>query len=630
MIIFLLSKNLVQAQCPTNIDFETGTFAGWTSYTGNVSAGGGTHSFLLSQSGGPVPDRQTMYTNSTSLDPYGGFPIRCPNGSGNSIKLGNDMGGGEGEGISYEFTIPANRNEYSIIYHYAVVFQDPNHLQHQQPRMEAVVTNVTDNATIDCSSFSFFPYGSILPGFFESSVRGDDGTPIWCKNWSAVSINLDGLAGKTISLFFKTGDCTFRRHFGYAYIDVNTECSSEYVGAAYCKDDTAINLTAPYGYQDYTWYNNNFTQTIGRGQSLHLDPPPLAGTLVAVELTPYSGYGCLDTLYLRLVDTLTIRANAGPDVAYCSTPVMIGANPKPGVVYSWSPALGLSGTSISNPLAAPQSTTNYILTTRHDGGGCVDVDNVVVHSAAIDNSMELTGKAAWCIGSGDSTILTVQPAFSIQWYRNNTAIAGATNTSYRVIQSGTYHAVLTDSGGCSVTTSNQPVAIERAAAGVRYPVRYAIVGLPIDLKARTIGDTAVWGPANNLNTAQSFTPVFTGTTNQQYTIRIVSNIGCVTVDTQLVKTIDRADIYVPTAFTPNNDGRNDQLKPLLAGITELRFFRVYNRWGQLLYQTQAEEKGWDGRFNGTMQATQTVVWVAEGLGVDGKVYMRKGSSVLVR
>ncbi len=55
--------------------------------------------------------------------------------------------------------------------------------------------------------------------------------PIWYKDWTAVSINLDGLAGKTIRLFFKTADCTFRRHFGYAYIDVNAECSGEFVGA---------------------------------------------------------------------------------------------------------------------------------------------------------------------------------------------------------------------------------------------------------------------------------------------------------------------------------------------------------------------------------------------------------------
>jgi hypothetical protein len=63
----------------------------------------------------------------TPVDPYGGFPVNCPNGSGRSIRLGNNRAGTEAEGASYEFTIRANKDVYSLIYHYAVVFQDPNH-----------------------------------------------------------------------------------------------------------------------------------------------------------------------------------------------------------------------------------------------------------------------------------------------------------------------------------------------------------------------------------------------------------------------------------------------------------------------------------------------------------------------
>ena len=193
----------------------------------------------LQPTSGPVFDRQTMYTanSGAGVDPYGGFPVNCPNGSKHSIRLGNNSAGTQAEGISYEFTIPADRDIYSLIYHYAVVFQDPNHAQYQQPRLVIEITNVTDNKTISCSSFTFIPYGTLLPGFFQSPNPGGD-TPVWCKDWSAVSVNLDGNAGKTIRLFFKTADCTFKKHFGYAYIDVNSECSSEFVGSTYCKDDT--------------------------------------------------------------------------------------------------------------------------------------------------------------------------------------------------------------------------------------------------------------------------------------------------------------------------------------------------------------------------------------------------------
>ena len=228
--------------CPQNIDFENGTFNGWICYTGGVAAVGGQNVISLTESG-PIPGRHTMLSSfpGDGLDPFGRFPVNCPNGSGHSIKLGNTNGGAEAEGISYTFTVPANQNEYTLIYNYAVVFQDPNHQQYEQPRMQIEITNVTDNSTISCSSFAFFPYGTPLPGF-ELSENPGTATPVWYKNWSAVSINLNGNAGKTIRLFFKTADCTFRRHFGYAYIDVNSECSSTFVGAAYCHQDTSVQV----------------------------------------------------------------------------------------------------------------------------------------------------------------------------------------------------------------------------------------------------------------------------------------------------------------------------------------------------------------------------------------------------
>ena len=422
-----LCYQFVNAQsCPPNIDFETGTFNGWTCYIGTTAAVNGENIINIAPVA-PTPNRQTMYSyaaNAGELDQYGGFPVVCPNGSGYSIRLGNNLPGTQAEGVSYQFTIPANQNVYSLIYHYAVVFQDPNHRPEEQPRMEIEVKNVTDNEIISCSSFTFIPYGTILPGFFTSAnPRGD--TPVWCKNWSAVSVNLDGMAGKTIMLFFKTADCTFRRHFGYAYIDVNSECADDFVGAKYCPDDTAVNVIAPYGYQSYTWYNNSFSQVLGTKQTVRFSPPPSAGTDIAVELVPYSGYGCLDTLYARLVDTLTITANAGRDTLSCNrSPVVIGANSKPGLVYNWTPAAGLSDPGISNPLATPDVTTSYVVATRHDGGGCLNTDTVVVKASIIDDSLRLIGKAIYCLGNGDSTILMVQPTDNIQWFKDDIAVNG--------------------------------------------------------------------------------------------------------------------------------------------------------------------------------------------------------------
>ncbi len=786
--------------CPFNIDFEKGDFSGWTCYTGNVAAIGGQNVISLTESG-PIPGRHTMMSSfpGDGMDPYGGFPINCPNGSGHSIQLGNTSGGAEAEGISYDFTIPAGVNEYNLIYHYAVVFQDPNHQQYEQPRMQIEITNVTDNKIITCSSFAFFPYGTPLPGF-ELSPNPGSTTPVWYKNWSAVSINLDNNAGKKIRLFFKTADCTFRRHFGYAYIDVNSECSGRFEGASFCPDDTLVNVVAPYGYQQYTWYNNNFTQVLGNQQVLSFAPPPATSMTVAVVLVPYNGYGCLDTLYTDLKDNLEVKADAGQDTVSCNhNPVPIGSPPKLGVRYHWTPAAGLSNPDIANPVALPDVTTTYYLTARSNGGGCLTSDSVIVKASLVDNSIELLGKAAYCIGSGDSSVLVVQPADSIQWFRNNVAIPGAHATRYKVTQSGSYYALLFGGYGCMLTTVVQkidiasiPVAgfslnkpdqclfgnqfilknnstnavgeiaykwkfgdgneattrdvtysykkagkytitmvassigicadsstidvviypnavasfaanptciglpaklvnntvdtlgspisylwsfgngqtstlknpppqiytaagnytvslsvsslqcpfpvhmathvltIDRPKPATRYSLEWAVINLPLDLHARAFGDTVLWNPAVNLNDAASFNPVFKGATEQEYTIDIKTKTGCVTTDTQMVKLVKSIEIFVPNAFTPNGDGNNDDLKPTFYGIKQLKYFRVYNRWGQMFYQTQTIKQGWDGTFKNVKQEMQTLVWVLEAIGVDGNTYLRRGTTILVR
>jgi gliding motility-associated-like protein len=628
LLFFCISGN---AQgCPPNIDFETGNFDGWTCYTGTTAAVGAENVISLYSSGGPYFGKHTMYNApSKELDPFGGFPVICPNGSGHSIKLGSTQAGGEAEGVSYEFTIPQNDNSYTLVYNYAVVFQSPNHKTNEQPRMEIEVTNVTDNTTISCASFSFIAVGSSLQGF-QSSSSSDTITVLY-KNWSAVSVDLSGNAGKTIRLFFKTADCTFRRHFGYAYIDVNSECSGNFVGATYCPDDTAINIVAHYGYQGYTWYDSSLTNVLGTQQVLTLSPPPPSGTTIAVKLEPYFGYGCPKTMFTKIKDSLTVTANAGLDTLSCNlNPVPIGIPPRQGLAYAWAPASGLNDPHSSSPLAAPDKTTAYVVTTSNSGGGCRTTDTVIVRASVIDDTLQLIGKAAYCVGYNDSAVLHVKPTTSIQWFKDDIPIGRPNQPRFKVSASGIYYALLKNDMGCIDTTKREAIIVDVAKPGITYPVEYALINVPLSLQARQIGENVLWRPPVSLNTPTSFTPDFKGPREQLYTIDIRTNAGCLTVDTQLVKTIEKVEIFLPTAFTPNRDGRNDYLRPILIGVRDLRFFRVFNRWGQILFETKKPLPGWDGMFKGLEQQTQTVVWMVEGVGVDGAVHSRKGTTVLVR
>ena len=177
LLIFILLAVFCNAaaQCPPNIDFENGTFDGWVPYAGNVSEVSG---IVLNPLSSPDEDHQTIISSSNPTnDYYGGFPIACPNGSNYSVKLGNTEGNAGAEGISYTFTIPAQAHEFSLTYYYAVVFQDPGHLESQQPRLEIKVENLTDNTTFDCSSFSFIATGG-LPGFTKSNKLNPEIKPV--------------------------------------------------------------------------------------------------------------------------------------------------------------------------------------------------------------------------------------------------------------------------------------------------------------------------------------------------------------------------------------------------------------------------------------------------------------------
>ena len=90
------------------------------------------------------------------------------------------------------------------------------------------------------------------------------------------------------------------------------------------------------------------------------------------------------------------------------------------------------------------------------------------------------------------------------------------------------------------------------------------------------------------------------------------------------------NIYVPPVFTPNGDGTNDVLKPILVGIAEFHYFNVYNRWGNLIFTTGDPGVGWDGTFRGVPQPVETYLWIAEGVDVAGKKIVQKGMTSLVR
>ena len=89
------------------------------------------------------------------------------------------------------------------------------------------------------------------------------------------------------------------------------------------------------------------------------------------------------------------------------------------------------------------------------------------------------------------------------------------------------------------------------------------------------------------------------------------------------------DIFLPNAFTPGK-ATNNLFRPIAVGISSLQYFRVFNRWGQLVYSTSAIGQGWDGYVNGHIQDPGTYVWMAQGKAYTGNIIFRKGTVILIR
>jgi gliding motility-associated-like protein len=115
-----------------------------------------------------------------------------------------------------------------------------------------------------------------------------------------------------------------------------------------------------------------------------------------------------------------------------------------------------------------------------------------------------------------------------------------------------------------------------------------------------------------------------------YNIAIKDSSGCIINDKQEVWVFEKPDVYAPTAFTPNGDRANDLFIPFYINIKTLQSFRIFNRWGEKIYETNSMTEGWNGTIKGQNAPLETYTWVVECYDVDGIKLVRKGMVTLIR
>jgi gliding motility-associated-like protein len=447
-VVFLLTcfSGLAQTSTP-NIGFEDGTFDHWQCYIGGIDKLG----VITVNPTMPVYNRQTIYGKEATgeLDPYGKFPVLCPNGSKYSIRLGNNDTSAQAERVTYLFTVPKD-NAYSIILNYAVVLENPNHAPFQQPKFTAQVYDATDETYVNCPSFDFVA-PSELPGFKLSSAQGAKNATIFYKDWSTATIDLRGYKGKTIQLVFTTNDCTLGGHFGYAYLDLDEDAGSAIAGNSYCVGQKSVTLYAPNGFASYAWYNADLTKYLGSGQSMSISPPPPDMTKYAVTILPYPGLGCADTLYttvnkidegfkLNVQDTLYGCPGTGADL----TAPAITAGSSPGMALDYfNDALATS--HLYNPDMVTTSGVYYIQGVN--ASGCMNILPVQVIIGNPEIAVTDPPAVVFPATVDLTKSYTPQPGLSYSYYTD----AGITKPleNYTAIQyGGIYYIKVVNIAGC--------------------------------------------------------------------------------------------------------------------------------------------------------------------------------------
>ena len=342
---------------------------------------------------------------------------------------------------------------------------------------------------------------------------------------------------------------------------------------------------------------------------------------------------CINTTSVTISTTNPVTINAGTDPVICegaSVPLTPVSN---GTSFSWTPSTGLSSTSVKNPTASPTVTTTYYVTAFI--GACSKTDTIIVqvNPAPVAQGGQY---APVCFGNNLQLLASggVQYEWSPATYLSNTAISNplVTNPPAGVL---TYLLYVTDARHCrSIKPDTVVVKVlpePKVFAGNDTNI---VVNLPFQLQAIDLNQAGFirysWSPSFGLNNAGIKNPLATLNRDITYYLTAFTREGCPAKDEIHIRVFAGPAIYVPSAFTPNNDLVNNVFKPILVGIRQLHYFAVYNRYGEQVYRTSEQGKGWDGMYKGQMQNTAAFVWVVEAEDFKGNIIKRKGSVVLIK
>ena len=351
--------------------------------------------------------------------------------------------------------------------------------------------------------------------------------------------------------------------------------------------------------------------------------------------------GCKDTTNVTVVMIDTMRLSAGVDTVVCVRSAVtlqpqVNAIAPSAITWQWSstnaPASTIANPSVQNAVVSPADTATYVV--HAIWGLCERWDTLIVNvlHEPIANAGNDTAVChrftALLNGSHSNSSGPVIYTWTPNLYITD---IHAPVTSVLLPDAGNYIYTLNvqDDYCCNFITNDamQHIVTPPVPAFTVHDT-IAVLGEQHQLYGSG-GVQFTWLPAAPLNNAAAQNPLATLYNDTRFTLEVMDIAGCKGWDTVFIKVYAGPTYYVPTAFSPNGDGRNDIFRPIPSGIVKTNWFRVYNRFGNLLFETNEWLKGWDGRYRGRKQPIGAYVWMIQGVDNNGKIIEKKGTVILV-
>jgi gliding motility-associated-like protein len=400
---------------------------------------------------------------------------------------------------------------------------------------------------------------------------------------------------------------------------------------------TFIDSSSSFGtIEKWFWDFGDGTTFNGSSPPAHLFPSP--GNY-DVKLSILGNNGCVsDTFTRRIVmGSEPLVKYAYPTPICEETPVNFvdSSFVEFGTINKWNWSIGGNNYTEQNPPPLNLAGNNPISLSVATAEGCVS-ETVNGMISSYPNPVADFQLSDVCIS--EPAVLTgtnLKPTVNIsrwQWdMGDGTTRAGlAPELTYAYSHGGDYNVQLTaySDDGCAASAVVKPIKVYETDAYAGNDTVFAI-GQPIQLHGSG-GEFYKWTPSAGLNADNVADPVVTLEHDAQFVLTASTTIGCATSDTVNFKVYKGPDLYVPSAFSPNNDGRNDEFKFIAVGMKSVELFQVFNRYGQIVYSSTEIMKGWNGKMNGVNQPSGTYVWMIKGIDLSGSVLFKKGTITLVR